>query len=302
MSRRNVLLGIAAMCVAMFGFVTNDAQVKLASEFLPLGEIIFLRGVVATVLVMALVIATGQAAQWRHLRDRALALRTIGDVGATVLFLNALIHLPLANATIVLQTVPLAVTAAGALILKEHVGWRRWTAVGIGLTGVIIVIRPGLSGFDPYSLLALAAVLFITLRDLSTNRLRPGLPDLLVVAAAMPAVMLAGGVMGLAEDWIWPDAQYLAEITGAGICLIIGHWFIIIALRSAPVSVTAPFGYTNVVWAVVLELILWGDHPKLLTLVGAGLVVGSGIYALYRERKVARGELGRERTIGGSGL
>jgi drug/metabolite transporter (DMT)-like permease len=302
MTRRNTLLGIAAMCAAMFGFVTNDAQVKLASEGLPLGEIIFLRGLVATVLAVALVVATGQAAQWRQLRHPALFARGFGDVVATMLFLTAVINLPLANATIVLQTVPLVVTAAGAFFLREHVGWRRWTAVAIGLIGVIVVIRPGLAGFSPYSLLALGAVLFITLRDLATARLPPGLPDLLVVAASVAVVMLAGAVMGLSEAWVWPSTLHLAQITGSGICLIIGHWSIIVALRSAPVSVTAPFGYTNVVWAVLLGLIIWGDRLEPLTMLGAGLVVGSGVYALYREGKLARGELGRERSIGGSGV
>jgi len=302
MKPRSALFGIAAMCIAMFGFVTNDAQVKLASDGLPLGEIMFLRGLVASVLVIALLFAIGQASEWRRVKNGALFWRCFGDVAATMLFLTAVINLPLSNATIVLQTVPLAVTAAGAFFLREHVGWRRWTAIGVGLAGVIVVIRPGLAGFSVYSLFALAAVAFITLRDLSTKRLPPGMPDLLVVAASMVAVMLAGGVLGLSEDWVWPSAAHMAEIAGAGICLIVGHWFIIIALRSAPVSVTAPFGYTNVVWAILLQLLIWGDAPDLVTVLGAGLVVGSGVYALYRERMLARGELGRERTIGGSGL
>jgi drug/metabolite transporter (DMT)-like permease len=302
MTRRNTLLGIAAMCAAMLGFVTNDAQVKLASEGLPLGEIIFLRGVFSTFLAVVLVFATRQTANWRLLRHPAMFLRGFGDVVATMLFLTAVINLPLANATIVLQTVPLAVTAAGAFFLREHVGWRRWTAVAIGLIGVMVVIRPGLAGFSPYSLLALGAVLFITLRDLATNRLPAGLPDLLVVAASLAAVMAAGAVLGLSEDWVWPSALQLTYIAGAGICLIAAHWSIIVALRSAPVSVTAPFGYTNVIWAVLFGLMIWGDRLEAVTMIGAGLVVGSGVYALYRERKAARGELGRERSIGGSGV
>ena len=295
------MLGIAAMCVAMFGFVANDAQIKLASDALPIGEIIFLRGVVATILVLILLFATGQAAAWRELKDRWVFWRTFGDVGATVLFLTAVIHLPLSNATIVLQTVPLAITAAGAFFLREYVDRRRWIAIGVGLIGVFVVVRPGLEGFNPYSLLALLAVLFITLRDLSTHRLGASVPHLLVVAVSMLAVMLAGGALGFTEQWVWPEASHMAEIVGAGICLIIAHWFIIIALRSAPVSVTAPFGYTNVIWAILAELLIWGDRPKLLTLLGAGLVIGSGIYALYRERKVAHHELGIERSIGGAG-
>lgn len=301
MSKPGRLIGIAAMCAAMVSFVANDAQIKLASAGVPIGEIMFLRGLIASVVVVAILAGTGQLREWRALRDKAVFWRTVGDVCATVLFLMALTRLQLSNATIVLQTVPLAVTAAGAIFLAEHVGWRRWTAVAIGLVGVLIVIRPGFAGFDPYSLLALAAVAFITLRDLATHRIGRTVPHLLVVAIGMPMGMMAGGLLGLSEDWVWPSAAYMAEIAGAALCLILAHWFIIIALRSAPVSVTAPFGYTNVIWAVLLELLIWGDRPDLLTLAGAGLVVGSGIYALYRERMIARRELGWERSIGGAG-
>jgi drug/metabolite transporter (DMT)-like permease len=301
MSRRNIVLGITAMCLAMLGFVTNDTQVKLASEALPIGEVIFLRGVFSTVIVFAVLLATRQFAYWRTLRDPALFWRNVGDVGATVVYLTALAHIPLSSGVIVLQTIPLVVTAAAALFLREHVGWRRWAAVVIGLSGVMIVIRPGLTGFNPYSLLALLAVLFIALRDISTNRLSQAVPHLLVVGVAVFLEMLAGGAMGIAEDWVWPSLPYLAETVGAGICLVVGHWFIIVALRSAPVSVTAPFNYTNVVWAILLELLIWGSRPDLLTLIGAALIIGSGGYTLYRERKVAGGTVTREPSIGGAG-
>ncbi len=289
------------MCVSMFGFVTNDTQVKLAGEALPIGEVIFLRGIFSTIIVFVILAATGQFAHWRTLRDRALLWRTVGDVGATAIYLTALVHIPLSSGVIVLQTVPLVVTAAAALFLREHVGPRRWVAVVIGLAGVVIVIRPGMAGFNPYSLLALLAVLFIALRDISTNRLAAAVPDLLVVGVSVSTEMLAGGALGLAEDWIWPSATLLAHTAGAGICLVVGHWFIIIALRSAPVSVTAPFNYTNVVWAILLELLIWGSRPDLLTGIGAVLIVGSGGYALYREQKLAGGMFRREPSIGGAG-
>jgi S-adenosylmethionine uptake transporter len=110
--------------------------------------------------------------------------------------------------------------------------------------------------------------------------------------------MAAGGALGLTEDWVWPSATLLAETAGAGLCLVVGHWFIIIALRSAPVSLTAPFNYTNVIWAIGLELVIWGTRPDLVTLAGAALIVASGAYILYREQAVSRR---REPSIGGLG-
>lgn len=301
MSRRHILLGIAAMCLSMLGFVTNDTQVKLAAEAMPIGEVIFLRGIFASIIVFAAIIATGQHRQWRTLRDKALFWRNVGDVGGTVIYLTALAHIPLSSGVIVLQTIPLVVTAAAALFLREHVGWRRWLAVVVGLSGVLIVIRPGLAGFNPYSLLAFAAVLFIVLRDVSTNRLSHAVPHLLVVGVAVFLEMLAGGAMATFEDWVWPGTAYIAETAGAGICLIVGHWFIIVALRMAPVSVTAPFNYTNVVWAILLQLLVWGSRPDLLTLLGAALIIGSGGYTFYREQRLARGRVTREPSIGGAG-
>ena len=285
MPRRRNLLGIAAMCGAMLGFVSNDALVKLSAEAMPLGEVIFLRGLVSTALVAGLVVAFGQMPHWRDIRHRAVVWRTIGDVGATVIYLTALTHLPLANATIVLQTVPLIVAAVGAFVFKEHVGWRRWTAIAVGLAGVAIVIRPGLAGFSAYSLMALTAVFLIALRDIATSRIPPAIPTFTVLAVAVVATMLSGAAMGVGETWIWPNGTALVEAAGAGIFLVVAYTLIIVALRGADLSLTAPFRYTIIVWAVVFGFVFWGDRPDTLTIIGGALIVGAGVYTIYREHR-----------------
>lgn len=187
-----------------------------------------------------------------------------------------------------LQTVPIVIAAAGALIFKEDVGWRRWTAILIGLLGVVVVIRPGLTGFTIYSLLAFASVFLIALRDIATNRIVASVPTITVLAVALVAAMLSGAAMGLGEDWIWPRGLDLLEVVGAGLFLVLAYAFIIIALRSADLSLTAPFRYTIVVWAVLFGFLFWGDRPDALTVVGGSLIVGSGIFTLYRERQLVR--------------
>ena len=160
-----------------------------------------------------------------------------------------------------LQTVPIVIAAAGALIFKEDVGWRRWTAILIGLLGVVVVIRPGLTGFTIYSLLAFASVFLIALRDIATNRIVASVPTITVLAVALVAAMLSGAAMGLGEDWIWPRGLDLLEAVGAGLFLVLAYAFIIIALRSADLSPTAPFRYTIVVWAVLFGFLFGGTDP-----------------------------------------
>ena len=159
--------GILLMMAAMAGFILNDTFVKLASEELPTGQIIFLRGVLATPLVLLLAWRWGAFARLSALRDRFVAWRTVGEMGSTALYLTALFNMPLTNVTAILQIVPLITTAAAAIFLGERVGLRRWAAVSLGLLGVLVIVRPGLEGFNAWSLVALAAMGFIALRTSS---------------------------------------------------------------------------------------------------------------------------------------
>ena len=299
-TRRNNWLGIAAMIGAMLCFVSNDALVKLSSEAIPIGEVVFLRGIASTLLVAGVIALFGPVPRWRDFRNPALIWRTIGDVGATVVYLTALTQLALGNATIVLQTVPLVVAAVGALVFKEHVGWRRWTAIAIGLAGVIIVIRPGLAGFNAYSLMAFVAVFLIVLRDSSTSRIPAAIPTITVLTAAVVATMVSGLAMGISETWHWPSGIALLEAFGAGVFVVLAYSSIIVALRSADISLTAPFRYTIIIWALLYGFLFWGDVPDALTIVGGALIVASGIFTLYREQRVGRADA-QKTSIGGAG-
>lgn len=287
MPMRRDLLGIAAMVAAMLAFVTNDALIKLAAESMPLGEALFIRGISSTAIVLILVLILRPRAKIENLTDRALLLRTFGDVAATLVYLTAITRLPIANATIVLQIVPLVVTLAGAILFREHVGWRRWTAILVGLAGVMIVIRPGLSGFNAYSLLALVAVFLVALRDVATRRVPGEIATITVVAVAVVANFAAAAALGLSEDWVQPDTDAALLALASGVSIVAAYWLIVASLRLGHLSLTAPFRYTVIVWAVLYGVFVWDDRLDTLTIIGAVLIVASGIFTLYRERKLA---------------
>ncbi len=287
-SHRDNLLAIGAMAVSMLAFVTNDTQVKYVSQTLPLGEVMFLRGVATVVLIGIMVFAMGAHRQVPRLADRGLFWRTVGEVAASILFLIALTHLPIAEAIILMQAVPLAVTAAAAVFLHERVGWRRWTAVAIGFAGVLVVMRPGVEGFDAYGLMVVAAVLFVALRDIATRFVPREVPTVLVVAVASVAVMITGAGMGLWEDWRIPNWSEIPWLFGSALCLLVGYWFVIVAMRTGEMAVTSPVRYTVIVWATIYGFLIWGYRPDLYTWLGTALIIGTGLYTIYRERALAR--------------
>jgi drug/metabolite transporter (DMT)-like permease len=196
--------------------------------------------------------------------------------------------MPIASATIIFQAVPLTVTAGAALFLSERVGWRRWTAIVVGFLGVLIVVRPGLAGFDFAAILVLISVLFVSMRDLTTRSMPPIVPTLLVTLATAFSITIMGCLYGLAEDWVTPAAHDLMRLAGAGVFLSIGYAMGILAMRLGEMSLTASFRYVAVVLAIALGYLVWGDVPDTLTLVGSVIIVGAGLYTLYRENKVAR--------------
>jgi drug/metabolite transporter (DMT)-like permease len=178
-------------------------------------------------------------------------------------------------------------TAIGAIFLAERVGWRRWTAIVVGFVGVLIVVRPGVSGFSHLALLALGAMFFVTLRDMVTRVMPTGMPTLLVAGLTSVVITITGVGMGLGEDWVVPDLSTLGLLLGAGILITVGYYAAIIAMRHGDVAVVAPFRYTVIVFAIIVGYLVWGDVPDLLTLAGTAIIIATGIYTFYREHRLA---------------
>jgi drug/metabolite transporter (DMT)-like permease len=221
--------------------------------------------------------------------DRAIyALRTASEIGATICFLTALSRMPLANATAILQTLPLTITMGAALLYRERVGWRRWSAIVIGFAGVAIMLRPGPEGFDADALWALGAVGFVTARDLLTRKLSAGAPSVFVALLTAAAITLTGALGALTQPLAPVSAQALGLLFGAALFLLVAYIAAVNAVRVGEIGFVAPFRYSVLIWALFLGWALFGELPDATTLAGAGVVVGTGLYTLHRERLAAR--------------
>ena len=273
------------MMISQLSFILNDTLIKLATSELPGGEAIFVRGVFAFAFALGLGVAMG-AVLVRPARALwpLIGLRNLGEIGSTFFYLTALFHMPIADATAILQFLPLAITAAAAIFLQERVGWRRWLATTVGFIGVMIVIRPASSAFNAWSLLAFAGVFFSVLRDLSTRRITTAIPTLTLVTISAGVVTIAALGFLAIETWIWPSPTALVQLGGAAVFLLGGYYFIIDAMRQGEVAVVAPFRYSVIVWAFVSGIVIFGEKPELTALLGTTIVILAGIYTFVRER------------------
>lgn len=283
------LRGAALMAAAMAAFTVNDAAMKLVTDELPLFQSIAMRGAL-TVLGLGLLVvwrAGGRFALPRGARG-PVALRSAFEVIGTVTFIAALMHMPLPNMSAIFQALPLAMTLAAALVLGERVGWRRLSAIAAGGLGVLLIIRPGAAGFDVWSLVALAAVAATVVRDLATRRVPVAVPAVTVAFWAAAALTAVATVAATAEGLVLPGRRELGLCLFAACILMAGYLAVITATRTGEVGFVAPYRYTALVWALLLGWVVFGDWPDALTLTGAAIVVGSGLFTIWRETRLRR--------------
>lgn len=291
MARSDNLTGAMLMMASMAAFTLNDTMMKTMAGQIPLFQLLFLRGLLTTVAVAAIAWRTGALNTRLPRREWGIvALRTLAEIGAAYFFLTALFNMPIANVTAILQALPLTITLAAALFLREPVGWRRLVAIVVGFAGVMLIIRPGAADFNFYSLYTLAAVGFVTLRDLSTRRLSRATPSMFVTLVTSAAIMTFFGVASLTGDWVPMGGREVGLTAGAALMVIGGYLFSIMVMRVGEIGFVAPFRYTGLIWALVLGWAVFGEWPEPLTLLGAAIVAGSGIYTLWRESRLARAE------------
>jgi len=284
------LRGAVLMMATMACFTFNDTLVKMTEGAVPLFQLIFLRGVLTTLLIVG---ARGRLGRMHFDIDRRdwvlIALRSCAEVTATFLFLSALFNMPLGNATAILQALPLTVTLASAVVLGEAVGWRRMTAIAIGFVGVLLIVKPGAAGFTIWSLYAVGAVCCVTVRDLVTRELSPDVPSISVTLISAMTVMTGAGIVSTFQPWAPVSGAYGLLIAAAAIFILGGYYFSIRVMRVGEVSFVAPFRYTGLVCALILGWLVFEEWPDNWTLLGAAIVVGTGAFTLYREGKASRG-------------
>ncbi|MEO9865666.1 MAG: DMT family transporter [Paracoccaceae bacterium] len=285
----NNVFGALLMMASMASFTFNDTFIKMTDGAVPLWQLLFLRGVLTTMLILGL----GYVLRTIHFRMsgrdwRLIGMRCLSEIGAAYFFLSALFQMPLANAIAILQVLPLAVSLGAALFLGEGLGWRRMTAILIGFCGMLLIVRPGPDGFSIWSIYALLAVLCVTCRDLVTRQLSRDVPSLTVTLIAAISVTIFAGVASVPQGWAVLTPNLWSLIVGSSIFILGGYFFSVQVMRQGDISFIAPFRYTSLIFALALGWLIFDDWPDGITLIGAGIIVATGLFTLYRERNAAR--------------
>ncbi|WP_170328785.1 DMT family transporter [Ruegeria arenilitoris] len=277
--------GALLMNGSMAAFTINDALIKAAGAEVPLFQMVAMRGVLATVLVYMLARNLGALHLNFPRHDKWLvAARCVAELSATFFFLTALLHMPLANVTAVLQALPLTVTLGAVVFFGEQIGWRRVLAIALGFLGMLLIVRPGPEGFSIYAIYALIAVVSVTIRDLITRRMSIHVPSLAVTLATSFTITVAAGCASLASGWQPVPTGAGLMVACAAVFVLTGYLCSVMVMRVGDVGFVAPFRYSSLIWALALGWLVFGDWPDSVTLLGAALVVGAGLFTLFRER------------------
>lgn len=277
--------GILLLTLSMAGFAAEDALIKLASGDLPAGQILLMIGLVGTPVFAIWGRLQGQRIFSRQVLDGTLWLRNVFEVIGTLGFVTALTLIPLSTASAILQASPIVVTAGAAIFLGETVGWRRWTAIAVGFCGVLVILRPTGAGFDANALWALVGVLGLASRDLVTRRMKASLPTMVVATWAFATVAVLGaGMLAASGGATLPTGPSLLYVLAAVSIGIGAYWCIIEATRAGDVAAIQPFRYTRLIFALIIGGIVFAERPDAWTLVGAAMIIGSGLYTFARER------------------
>ena len=276
--------GILAMSLAMALFIANDALVKQVSATLPGPQLIFIRGLMATTLVLIMAQAMGHLKNWRLMLNTKLWLRSVVDAAASLTYLTAVFHLPLGNATAINLASPLFITVFAIFFFKERVTVVRGGLILLGFSGVLLVVQPSSEGFNIYAWIAVVATLLHATRDTLTRGIGLHVPALLISLATAVSVALAAGGITLTQSWTPVDNQSLALLFFASVFLSMAYYFLIVAMRSGEMSLVAPFRYSGLLFALLIGYVVWDEVPNLLAWAGIALLVVSGLLILQSER------------------
>jgi drug/metabolite transporter (DMT)-like permease len=276
------------MVAASAAFVTNDTCVKLLAGQLPVGEVVAIRGAFATFIIGLICWHQGVLPHLRGIASQHVLSRAALDLIGTLAFITALMHMPIANLTSILQAVPLVVLGLAAIWLKERVGWRRTSAVLVGLLGVILIVKPAPSTFNVYEGLAVSIVLALAIRDIVTRRIPRQIPSLIVAFANAFFVTIGGAALALAQDWVRPEAWQILLLAGSAVFLAVGYMCMVVTLRLADLSATAPFRYSIVLFSLLSGVLVFAEIPDIWAFAGMTLIVASGLYAIHRETRLRK--------------
>jgi drug/metabolite transporter (DMT)-like permease len=283
------LRGIALMVIATGVFSANDAFMKLATVGLPPYEVLFIRGVMASTLMLPFILFTGNGKHLRHVVDKWVLIRNTFEFLAVLCFVVALANMPIADLSALGQISPMLLLLGVALIYREKIGVPRMALIALGFVGALLVAQPGLNGFSPYAILGLLCAVGTAARDIAGRKVSVSIPAPVVAYATLLLVMVGAGMAHVIfEDWVMPSTRHLLLLAGSGLFLSLGHLFIFMSYRSGATSAVAPFYYLFSVWAVLSGYFVFSTFPNALAIAGIGLILVSGISVVLLDERRRR--------------
>ncbi len=273
------------MTCSMAGFALEDMFIKAASRTLPIGQILIVFGLGGTLAFVALTVKRNEPVLHRAVVSRPLIIRAVCEVMGRLFFILAIALTPLSSASAILQATPLVVIGGAAFFFDENVGWRRWLAIIVGFSGVLMILRPGLAGFEPASCFAVLATVGFAGRDLATRAAPPVLSHMqlgvygfvILIPTGLIMLPFTGGV-------VFPDTLSGLMVFGAIFCGALAYYALTVAMRTGEVSVVTPFRYTRLVFALIIGVVIFSERPDVITIFGSVIVILSGVYSLLRNR------------------
>ncbi|HUQ35537.1 MAG TPA: DMT family transporter [Aestuariivirga sp.] len=287
-SQNHTLRAGLYMVITTACFVVGDTCIKLIGSTLPLAQVICLIGLVSSLFLLMLCGQQGIVKDVPLLFTRTVLLRSLFDTMGSFMFVSALMHMPLANLSSVMQSVPLVVVAVGVIFLGEKAGLSRIAAVIAGFVGVLLIVKPSPQTLTIYEFLAIGAVIVVALRDLVTKRIPAHVPLLIIALANAVFISVSGFGVGLVQGFKTVEVWQLALLLGAGFFVTISYFFIVATVRLGDLSATAPFRYSEVVFAIIAGILVFGEYPDAVSYVGMALVIAAGLFAAHREAAQTR--------------
>ena len=281
--------GALIMMVCMSAFVLNDAFVRLAGNSLPLAQILFIRGLITTIVLLTFAIYGGIFSSKVSKKDKwRIFFRSIAEALTSYFFLTAVMNMPFANVTAILQILPMTVTLAAVFVFKEKVGIIRITLILAGFLGVVLIISPSTDGFNLYAIYALIAVFLITTRDLITRKISSRVPTLLPTVSASIGVLIFSVFLLINTPFQPLNTQNSLFILLAAFFIIFGYYTAVLVMRSGEISFISPFRYSAILFALILGLIFFDEKPEKTAFFGIVIVMVAGIFLMLRNSSVQK--------------
>ncbi|WP_254054672.1 DMT family transporter [Roseovarius sp. EL26] len=281
-------IGSFWMVLAMIGFAVEDALLKGLTATLSVAQVLVMFGSIGMLAFAVIATSRSEPIFIPEAVSRAMCVRYVFEIGGRLFYVLALALTPLSSTTAILQATPIVLVAGAALFFGETVGWRRWSAVGFGLIGVLVVLRPAGDSFTMLSVLAVLGMLGFAGRDLASRAAPAALRTSVLGFYGFAALIVAGLLYGFWEQrfFVWPQTQEIM-ILGAAVCVgIVAYSSLMLAMRTGEISAVAPFRYSRLLFGIGLGMLLFDESIDLQMIIGCSMIVASGLYILWRGNRI----------------